>query len=71
MSNRQLEAIRWVCFAASAICLVVPWWWPALGKGGWGVLLFFAFIIFGAPAAMLSLHLHGEEWFGSFKRPKR
>jgi hypothetical protein len=40
-------------------------------KWGLGLLLFFRWLIFGAPAAILSLHLHGDEWFGSFKRPKR
>jgi len=70
VSTRRLELIGWLC---TGVCLAIVaghLWFPslALWKGGWGVLLFFVFMIVGFPAAMISLHLHGPKWFGSRKR---
>ena len=68
MTNRQLEIVRWVsasvCFAIIALRL----WNPALGAGGMGAILFFGFVLFGFPAGIISLQLHGQKWFGSHKK---
>ena len=39
-------------------------------SGGWALLLFFAFLVTGIPAAMLSLHLHPPRFFKFLERPK-
>jgi hypothetical protein len=70
MTNRQLEVVRWasagMCFAIIAFRL----WNPALATGGMGAVLFFGFLLFGLPVAMISIHLHGRKWFGGGKAPK-
>jgi len=70
MSRGRLELIRWVSAAVAAAIFPVPiilGWRP---EGGWGVLAFFGFILFGAPVAMLTLHLHPPKWLGDWERPK-
>jgi len=46
---------------------LVTGWRP---EGGWAVLAFFGFVIFGFPAAMLTLHLHPPKWLERLDRPK-
>ena len=67
MTTRKLELIRWGSFAICVLIILAELWNPTLRKGGLGLLLFFTVLVVGFPAAMISLHLHGAEWFGSRK----
>ena len=69
MSKLQLEAIRWTFAALSASCIVAAWVFEP--RGGMALALFFLFLVFGAPAAMLTLHLHPPKWLRYLERPKR
>jgi hypothetical protein len=62
MSNRQLEMIRWASGGASLAIALVLMLNPALRQGGFGVLLFFGFVVLGFPAAMITMHLHPPKW---------
>ena len=71
MTVPKLEMLRWGCAALCAAIVFAELSNPGLRKGGTGVLLFFAFLIAGVPASLISLHLHGAKWFGTDKGPKK
>jgi hypothetical protein len=73
VTRRRLELIRWACAGVCLAIVVARLWYPSLPlwTGGFGVLLFFAFVVVGFPAAMLTLHLHPPKWFRYLERPKR
>jgi hypothetical protein len=50
----RLQVIRWTSAALCVLLVVASWIWDI--RGGWGVLWFFALLIIGAPAALISLH---------------
>ena len=55
LSRGQLQLVRWTSAALSmAIVLSALIWKP---DGGLAVLAFFGFMIIGAPAALITLHL--------------
>jgi hypothetical protein len=56
MSRLRLEGIRWTLAVLSLACVVAAWVFDP--RGAAGVALFFAFLVFGVPTAMLTLHLH-------------
>lgn len=55
MSRLQLEGIRWTLAGISLACIVAGW--VLKPQGGVALGLFFVFLLFGVPAAMLTLHL--------------
>ena len=67
MTRHRLELVRWTLAVLSFAAVVGMWREPS---GGWALLLFFAFLVTGIPAAMLSLHLHPPRFFKFLERPK-
>ena len=68
MIRRRLELIRWALILLMIAAVVGMWAEP---KGGWALLLFFAFTVTGIPAAMLSLHLHPPKWFTELEERRK
>ena len=56
MTRLQLEGIRWTLAGLSFACIVAGW--VLKPQGGTALTLFFLLLLFGIPAAMLTLHLH-------------
>ena len=55
LSRNQLQLVRWTSATLFfAIVVSAMTWKPT---GGWGLLAFFGFLIVGAPAALINLHL--------------
>ena len=67
MSDRRLELIRWTSAFACLGIVVAQMWNPELREGGLGAMLFFGFLLFGFPAAMITLHLHPPKWLVRFR----
>ncbi|MEO7654459.1 MAG: hypothetical protein ABIS23_02105 [Sphingomicrobium sp.] len=55
LSRNRLQLIRWTSAALSFAILVSSLLWDI--SEGWAVLLFFGFLVIGAPAALITLHL--------------
>jgi len=66
ISRRKLEIVRWVLAALVVALFVVNWVYEP--QGGTALALFFALMLFGFPAAMLSLLLHPPKFFKHSER---
>jgi hypothetical protein len=55
LSRHQLQLIRWTSATLCGAIVVSSWFLDI--HGGWAALWFFSFLLVGAPAALITLHL--------------